>query len=139
MSSRIKLILISLWLFISFPFNLVLLKHLIRDVYWLAAHANAGLERYRPLHYLLVGIFVLVVIILLLRKSKLGRTLSIVLLVGSCCEMVAFALIGIPFAMEGTPNWPTLSGFALISVVLVINILCLRSLCGANSVVRSLK
>jgi len=124
-SERTKSILVSLWLFICIPFNVATLRHLIRDVFELVAHLDAGLGRYLTVQYLLAVIFVVWVITLLLRHMKFGRRLAVVLLLGSCCEVVGLLFTAAVFAFQGTPHWPTLVGWVVLGVVLLVNIVCL--------------
>jgi hypothetical protein len=128
MRETLKLILISLWLFVSFPLNFATLRHLVRDAFFYLAHLNARLTDHLLLQYLLATIFVVWVMVVLLRGYKLGRTLAIVLLLGSCCEIVALLLIDLVHVFETPPGWPNPIGMVIVCATLLLNIVCLFAL-----------
>jgi hypothetical protein len=130
MRGRITLILISLWLFLSLPFNVVTLKLLIRYAFWQIAHLSAGLDRALWLQHLLATIFIAAVAVLLVRRDKIGRTLAVVVLLGSCCEMLgfflcaaAFALLGGPYAFGANPK-----ALMIVAATFLLNVTCLLAL-----------
>lgn len=125
---RTKSILISLWLLLSCPFNFAILRILIRDVFRSAFHLDAGLSNYLLLQFLFALIFVLGVIYFFLRGYQLGRTLAIVLLAGSSCEMIAILLIGLAYLALAPSRAGTLTGFAINTLILLINLACLYAL-----------
>jgi hypothetical protein len=123
--NRTQSILISLWLFLSCPFNIVTLKILIRDICWMVFQLYAGLSNYLLLQYLFAMLFVVGVIYFFLRGYKLGRTLALVLLAGSSLVMIAALLIGFFYDPS---NRPTLTAFAVTALILLVNLACLQRL-----------
>ena len=128
MSERLKLGLVSLWLFLSFPFNVIMLKVLIRDVFWLTASLDAGLDRWLAAQFLLAMVFVLGVEALLLMGVRLGRTLAVVLLLGSCCAIAGSLLLDMVYSVHHLPFHRRLIGGIICGVVVLLNMVCLRAL-----------
>ncbi len=128
MSATWKLRLIALWLIVSCPFNVALLKHLIRDTLALALALDAGLGDYLAAQYLLALAFALLTAILLLRRSRLGHLLAVALLAGSCAELVLLFLEKVFLALTGHPAWFTGEGWAINAVLVTYNVLGLRVL-----------
>jgi hypothetical protein len=128
MGRRIGLLWVGLWLLASCLFNVASLRLVIRDAFWLFAGLYAGLDRWRDTQFLLAIIFVLWVIVLLVRGARLGHTLAVVLLLGSCCTIVVQLLFDLIFTLQGTPHYPQPLGWAVIGVFVLLNLVCLRAL-----------
>jgi hypothetical protein len=122
MSERAKLILISLWLLLSIPFNVASLKQVVRGAFWLGAHLTAGLDRLNWLQYLFAAIFVLTVVVLFLCRIKIGRTLIVVLLLGSCCIMGMHVLVDLAIRASLPAHW------IMMGIIVLIDVGCLRAL-----------
>jgi hypothetical protein len=120
--NRTTLIFISIWLFVSFPFNVATLKHVTRGIFWLTAHLDAGLDRYNWLQYSLAAVFVSWASILLSLKVKMGRTFAIGLLLGSCGGMLAHVSIDFLLRKEAPRHW------LLMGVIVLFNIAALCEL-----------
>ncbi|MCE0497581.1 MAG: hypothetical protein LV481_06515 [Methylacidiphilales bacterium] len=128
MSRRIGLGLIALWLLLSLPFNVAILKQLIRTAYALFAGLYAGLDRWIPAQYGVATVFVLWVIVFLLWPARIGRTLTVVLLAGSCCAIAGQLLLDTIYALRGYLCYPVPLGWAIFGAILVLNLVCLRAL-----------
>jgi len=94
MGRRISLVLIALWLLLSLPFNLAALKQLIQTVFTDGSDfpntlwVNSGLPA-----DLVFAFFILCVAGLLIWLIKIGRTLTVTLLAGSCVLMLGYEYI----------------------------------------------
>ncbi len=122
MTRRIGPGLIALWLLLSLPFNLAVLKELIRAAFWAAAGLYAGLDRWLWTQYLLATIFILWTAALLVWPAKLGRTLTVTVLTGSCAAMAGLILAELP-----NRNLPPVQG-AVAGAIVALNLICLRAL-----------
>jgi hypothetical protein len=134
MSDRAKRALVALWLFLTVPINVAMLKHLIRDAFRLIAGLYAGLDRWQAVQYIVALIFVLWVIIWLVRGSKHGHTLAVVLLLGSCCIIVGQILLDMVCTISGDLYWPRPLGWAMFGAIVSLNLICLRTLTGKKPV-----
>ncbi len=125
MRERIKSVLISLWLLYSCPHNVYTLKSLIREglIWW---GFSAGLGYYLKLQFLLALVFVGIVSLMLLRGQKTGRTLAVVLLIGSCIQLVLISGIR---CVQWRDYQPYLGSIIFYNgIVLLLNVLCLTLL-----------
>jgi len=128
MGRRISFLLVGLWLLASCLFNVAALRLVIRDAFWLFAGLYAGLDRWRDAQFLIGLIFVLWVIALLVRGARLGHTLAVVLLLGSCCIIVVQLLFDLIFLLQGAPHYPRPIGWVLFGVFILLNLASLRAL-----------